>query len=64
MNTYDMFDFLSFFISFALILTNLVLSVFNYKTNLPKKTKTGLVNELSFLNFLITIFCILIGNLS
>ena len=43
MDIYEIYDFTSFYVSYALIIVNLVLSVFSYQTNVPKKTKTGLV---------------------
>ncbi len=43
MDGYEKFNFISFFVSYALILTNLILSVINYKSNVVKETKTGLV---------------------
>jgi hypothetical protein len=45
MDGYEKFNFISFFVSYALILTNLILSVINYKSNATKETKTGLVNN-------------------
>jgi hypothetical protein len=41
MDGYEKFNFISFFVFYALILTNLILSVINYKSNATKETKTG-----------------------